>query len=378
MFASHVPRLPTLLYPTDYNIIDKMNELTSVRDEQTVTQYVYGLKGMVSYDDERAICDKTEYAQVHDLNGYIIWELSGDLMPDLSTPLLDAANAKLLDPNLDCGSYDVSDYVGIEAAVEGGAVEADVANLYYPNSDTATCLNDGLEAEWILEEDKYSSLTACCMAHFTWNNECVSSGELAVAVAELEDQTGVIWYSSSTAPECLSDGNQPSHYGLDSLHITAEVCCNVHYTGSYHDCIARSYAAASSNADVISSDADNVLPLPVATPTIAEASVEESVNIQATTDKFFPVFGDDGTTSCTTGMPPSWMSINDMRATKGDCCHSYTLSDNNNECNLSNPYYPDFENMKCLNDGNHPEWMAGAYLSYGLVECSSIFEAIPS
>ena len=79
--------------------MDKIDELTTVRDEQTMTQYAYGSTGMVSYDDERAICDKTEYAQVHDLNGYIIWELSGDLMPDLTTPLLDAANAKLLDPS---------------------------------------------------------------------------------------------------------------------------------------------------------------------------------------------------------------------------------------------------------------------------------------
>ena len=48
---------------------------TSVRDEQTMTQYMYGSTGMVSYDDERAICDKTEYAQEYDLNGYIIWEI---------------------------------------------------------------------------------------------------------------------------------------------------------------------------------------------------------------------------------------------------------------------------------------------------------------
>lgn len=36
---------------------------------------MYGKTGLVSYDDERAICDKTEYAQVHNLNGYIIWEI---------------------------------------------------------------------------------------------------------------------------------------------------------------------------------------------------------------------------------------------------------------------------------------------------------------
>jgi chitinase len=48
-----------------------------------MTQYAYSEKGMVSYDDERAICDKTEYAMDNNLNGYIIWELSGDLMEDL-------------------------------------------------------------------------------------------------------------------------------------------------------------------------------------------------------------------------------------------------------------------------------------------------------
>jgi chitinase len=57
--------------------------MTTVRDERTMTQYAYSEKGMVSYDDERAICDKTEYAMDNNLNGYIIWELSGDLMEDL-------------------------------------------------------------------------------------------------------------------------------------------------------------------------------------------------------------------------------------------------------------------------------------------------------
>ncbi len=64
-----------LLSISDYNIMEKIDGMTSIRDEQTMTQYAYGTTGMVSYDDERAICDKTDYAQVHDLNGYIIWEL---------------------------------------------------------------------------------------------------------------------------------------------------------------------------------------------------------------------------------------------------------------------------------------------------------------
>ncbi|KAL7524512.1 hypothetical protein ACHAXR_000607, partial [Thalassiosira sp. AJA248-18] len=105
--------------PQYYNIMDKMGEYTSVRDDQTMTQYMFGGTGMVSYDDERAICDKTHYAQVHNLNGYIIWELSGDLMPDLSTPLLDAANAKLLDPTMDCASLDLSDHIAMAMSETG-------------------------------------------------------------------------------------------------------------------------------------------------------------------------------------------------------------------------------------------------------------------
>jgi hypothetical protein len=50
----------------------------------------------------------------HDLNGYIIWEISGDLMQDLSTPLIDAVHHKLADPSLDCKTlaYDKSTFSG--------------------------------------------------------------------------------------------------------------------------------------------------------------------------------------------------------------------------------------------------------------------------
>jgi len=49
--------------------MEKLNEgyLTTFRDEQTMTEVAYSEKGLVSYDDERAICDKTEYAMVHNL-----------------------------------------------------------------------------------------------------------------------------------------------------------------------------------------------------------------------------------------------------------------------------------------------------------------------
>ncbi len=48
--------------PQYFNIVEKMPELTSVRHEPTKTQYAFKESGgLVSYDDEQAICDKAEY-----------------------------------------------------------------------------------------------------------------------------------------------------------------------------------------------------------------------------------------------------------------------------------------------------------------------------
>ena len=142
--------------------MDKIDEYTSYRDEQTMTQVCYGTTGMVSYDDERAICDKTEYAQVHELNGYIIWELSGDLMPDLSTPLLDAANAKLLNPDMDCASLDLSEaiaeLVGEAHPMSAGAHAGLPDIAYYPDHSGAVCLNDGNDPDWLKDADRFGTL----------------------------------------------------------------------------------------------------------------------------------------------------------------------------------------------------------------------------
>jgi GH18 family chitinase len=67
-----------------YNIMSQLSSMTSMRHEPSKTQYAYFSSaaggGLVSYDDEQAICDKTQYVMDNDLNGFIIWELSGDLM----------------------------------------------------------------------------------------------------------------------------------------------------------------------------------------------------------------------------------------------------------------------------------------------------------
>lgn len=89
--------------PTYYNIKASLSQMTTVRDEITKTPYAYfSSGGMVSYDDTKSICEKTEYILDNSLNGMIIWELSGDLMNDLTTPLLDSINSKLKNPSMTC------------------------------------------------------------------------------------------------------------------------------------------------------------------------------------------------------------------------------------------------------------------------------------
>ncbi len=59
-------------------------------------------EGLVSFDDERAICDKVDYAQEKEIGGFIVWELSGDMLADMSTPLLDVVNMKLAHSSFEC------------------------------------------------------------------------------------------------------------------------------------------------------------------------------------------------------------------------------------------------------------------------------------
>jgi chitinase len=92
--------------PLYYNIMSKLSSMTSMHHELSKTQYAYfNGGGLVSFDDEAAICDKTQYVMDNNLNGFIIWELSGDLMDDLSTPLLDMVNKKLANSSVRCGSF---------------------------------------------------------------------------------------------------------------------------------------------------------------------------------------------------------------------------------------------------------------------------------
>ena len=65
--------------PQYFNIVARLGEMTQEWDEATWTQWAYFNDGggLISFDNEAAICAKTEFVQQHNLNGFIIWELSG-------------------------------------------------------------------------------------------------------------------------------------------------------------------------------------------------------------------------------------------------------------------------------------------------------------
>ena len=207
----------------DYNIVEKGGELTSVRDERTMTQYVYGKAAvdlpstLVSFDDERAICDKTEYAQVHGLNGYIIWEISGDLMPDLSTPLLDAANAKLLNPDLDCASLDKSDIIMAmsEEETEAALASLEVASLEVSTADVPSTFVHYPTPDVPTTEVHYPTPEVSAP---------VSVPDIVVAEAEVAGTPAVlVFYPDPDSQTCLHDGLEPGWLQPSDIFSTAQV-----------------------------------------------------------------------------------------------------------------------------------------------------------
>ena len=128
--------------------MDKLSQFTSIRDPVTKTQYMYNSQGFVSYDDELAICDKTEYAVDHGLNGYIIWEISGDLLLDKSTPLLDATNDRL---NTD-ERCNPDEPIGDAQEIGGSTTSTTIgSSSWYPSQSLGYCLNDGKELELFIK-----------------------------------------------------------------------------------------------------------------------------------------------------------------------------------------------------------------------------------
>jgi len=240
--------------------VNKLAQFTTVRDPQTMTEYMYNSNGFVSYDDERAICDKTEYAIDNDLNGYIIWEISGDILSDLSTPLLDATNDRLNNPSIRCddsfGGDDISAMENSATVVDTSETTNQQTNVevdtteeasttteetpdpcitltstegpWYPNHSLSFCVNDGRQADHFIQPDQiYPDAVSCCQSNFQYDDECATQsmnpGSTSKWLASFN--CGLPWYplnGHSTVGHCISDGKHDHHHIIDSdLFVSA-------------------------------------------------------------------------------------------------------------------------------------------------------------
>jgi chitinase len=359
--------------PQYYNIHNLLSTMITERDEQTMTQIAYFHTGnMVSYDDQRAICDKTEYAMDNGLKGYIIWELSGDMLDDGSTPLLDAANAKLVNPGINCA--DMGN--GAITSYTAGAAGEDAAEMpkFYPHFDSSICLSDGLQPSWLQASEIYDSAEDCCRESFKWNTDCV---------AQSTPITGVVFYPASGSYSCKSDGLQPAYMGEGDLFDNEEDCCAYHFSWvRVEDCIANGkVTTTTSTTTTTTTTSATTTTTTKATENqvvLAEADAQEVPSNQS--NLFFPVF-ESGITKCQNeGTPPSWLSPNDFKSTLSECCRSYAA--NYDDCMAASyetdqKYYPDFQTMSCVRkeEGTPDIWMSGDYFRWSQRRCCRTFFA---
>ena len=76
---------------------------------------------------------------------------------------------------------------------------------------------------------------SCCDKHFSWNEDCITKSSVAKS-SDPAGHTGGLYYPSSSAHECLSDGNEPQSDW--SLYESIEVCVTFHC--SNHHCVRLS------------------------------------------------------------------------------------------------------------------------------------------
>jgi chitinase len=78
--------------PFFYDLAPAIGQFTRIWDDKARVPYLVNTPArvVVSYDDEMSVREKARYVMEHGAGGVIIWEITGDFMPDGTTPLLDA------------------------------------------------------------------------------------------------------------------------------------------------------------------------------------------------------------------------------------------------------------------------------------------------
>ncbi|HTR81333.1 MAG TPA: glycosyl hydrolase family 18 protein [Bacteroidota bacterium] len=97
---AHYRGSDTTLFPDDglcyYDIVPYLGKYRHW-DERAKVPYLIipDANTLVSFDDEESVALKAQYVLDHTARGVIIWEITGDYMPNGKTPLLDVLNEKL-------------------------------------------------------------------------------------------------------------------------------------------------------------------------------------------------------------------------------------------------------------------------------------------
>jgi len=78
-----------------YEILNNMGKFERRWDDQAKVPYLVSTEWnmLVTYDDPESVRAKATYALENGIHGFIIWELTGDHLPDGTTPLLDAIDS---------------------------------------------------------------------------------------------------------------------------------------------------------------------------------------------------------------------------------------------------------------------------------------------
>lgn len=294
------------------------------------------------------------------------------MLEDLSTPLLDAANAKLANPSLNCADIG-SGIAAFYTAAAAGGEEAAVDTKYYPHRDSGTCLSDGLQPSWMSRTEIFNNVHDCCKNNFPWNTDCV---------AQSTPVTGVIFYPDTDSYYCKADGRQPPYMAKDQLFNNEEDCCKFNFSWlTVEDCVSTAAAPTTATSTTASTTTAGTTTSTTraSTTTAAKANADQPIPYDQST-LFFPLF-ESGITKCKNeGTPTSWLSLTDFKDTLSGCCRSY--ASNYDDCMTASTvtnqrYYPDFQTMSCLSEeeGTPGDWMTNDYFRWNEKRCCKSFFA---
>ncbi|KAL3817553.1 hypothetical protein ACHAXA_010572, partial [Cyclostephanos tholiformis] len=419
--------------PQYFNILEKLSSFTTAWDNQTHTAYAYSYAGFLSYDDERAICDKTEYAVNNKLNGFIIWEISGDLLLDGTTPLLDAMNSKLNDPAVKCESVSTTN-----SAANNGGNDVKEEGTWYPSINLCTSASPPpfyISTFFLTEAE-------CCAKNYCKPPDSTSSPTpppISPSISLPSSSPTPPPNSSPTPPNAtpsptpppisppiLLPSSSPTPPPNSSPTPPNATPSPTPPPISPPILLPSSSPTPPSNSSPTPPDATpSPTPPPISSPTPPTISSSSPPSIsslnpppilsptlqgnaitpettptlvtqletsQQTTrptlefdlnltngdltgdwDVVMNIYPDFGSESCRNdGNAPRWIPQNMMKSSKFECCSSYFPS-SVEICGANNPFYPNFQASSCTNDGKHPKWMGGDYLVETMAQCCNSF-----